>query len=215
MKKTLTNTIWRWPWEAAKWRLVSSPIFVAFTRAPLTNNISTIEICPSFDAQCKREKAWSSLEIEKLFNHPKPQKYPIFKSCSESSSQTRTWNALPSLTQPNTSSLKLGKLNLSQGLRNLHNNGDIGLVCMIVRGDWHFVLVDPGRRPTPTHSGKPTSSKPNDPEHNRKLRLLKNATQLNKSEMVKKSDWERKRASKANGERARPSHSFLSRLNET
>lgn len=46
-----TTTISRFPWAAARCKLVSSPIFVAFTRAPRESNKSAIATCPSLDAQ--------------------------------------------------------------------------------------------------------------------------------------------------------------------
>lgn len=50
------------PWLAARWRAVSSPMFVALMRAPRWISMSTILVRPSRDAQCNKLNRWSSLE---------------------------------------------------------------------------------------------------------------------------------------------------------
>lgn len=111
-------TISRCPWAAAKCKGVSSPLFVAFTRAPLLSNISTILTFPFLDAQCKGLNPWSSLKQEVFFEKNLCDKqcififiaiysisHPWFISCSVSSSHTLTWRAFPSLHQWNISSI--------------------------------------------------------------------------------------------------------------
>lgn len=59
---TSSNTISMWPWAAARWSGMSSPIFVALTRAPRAKNISTNFVWPSLAHQCSGLKPWSSLK---------------------------------------------------------------------------------------------------------------------------------------------------------
>lgn len=71
-KKKPTNcTTSKCPWAAAKCSGMSSPILVAFTRAPRERNISTSLRCPSLAHQCSGLNPWSSLPIKtrkKIFN---------------------------------------------------------------------------------------------------------------------------------------------------
>lgn len=56
------TTMSLWPWLAARWRAVSSPMLVALMRAPRWISMSTILVRPSRDAQCNKLNRWSSLE---------------------------------------------------------------------------------------------------------------------------------------------------------
>lgn len=70
-KKPTNCTTSKCPWAAAKCSGMSSPILVAFTRAPRERNISTSLRCPSLAHQCSGLNPWSSLPIKtrkKIFN---------------------------------------------------------------------------------------------------------------------------------------------------
>ena len=53
----------RYPWAAARCRLVSSPMLVALTLTPLHSSISTMFALPAMHAQCNKLNWWSSLEL--------------------------------------------------------------------------------------------------------------------------------------------------------
>lgn len=67
---TSSNTISMWPWAAARWSGMSSPIFVALTRAPRAKNISTNFVWPSLAHQCSGLKPWSSLKKSETSHTP-------------------------------------------------------------------------------------------------------------------------------------------------
>jgi len=63
------NAMSLWLWAAAKWRAVSSPMFVALMRTPRLTSISTMLYLPIIDAQCSRLNLCSSLHHNSISIH--------------------------------------------------------------------------------------------------------------------------------------------------